>query len=90
MPAVSAQPARLAPVGPLAVAPARALTGGCTGARTASGRERLGSRSIRSPFATRTPRRRADAMGFDRVPRAALRTVIVILALFPVPWWWFW
>jgi hypothetical protein len=37
-----------------------------------------------------TPRRRADAMGFNRVLRAALWTVIVILALFPVPWWWFW
>jgi hypothetical protein len=37
-----------------------------------------------------TPRRRADLMGVNRVLWAALWTVVVILALFPVPWWWFW
>ncbi len=36
-----------------------------------------------------TPRRRTDLMGFNRVLWAALWTVVVILALSPVPWW-FW
>lgn len=38
----------------------------------------------------RGPRRPADRTRLDRGLRVFLWTVVVILALFPVPWWWFW